>query len=334
MNIAIVGCGKQAPKHISGLRQINTLNLSVYDIDPAVSSALAEKEGLGLFQTSDEIFSDPNIGAVDICTPTQAHVPLIRQAINAGKHFICEKPLCNTLGEAQELAKLVNSSKSIGMVGFIYRFAPVFEKAAEIFEGTAQSGESPVLGKIASASFRIGGRGSHQLWKHMKKTMGGAMNEMMVHMLDLAHWFFGPAATAQLLEQSLRRPRRMIQGKEYEVDAEDYVLAKITTTSGVEVLLQADLLTPAFTQYVEVQGENGTFMGSIVGSMPSFLFLETAAEGYNKGRNALTFEPTNMFIAQMSHFVEAARKGGKTTRCSLDNSVTVMQTMEMLRKES
>ena len=334
MNIAIVGCGKQAPKHISGLKKIDDVKLSVCDIDPAAASALAEKEGVGLFNSAEEIFNDPAISAVDICTPTQAHAPLIRQAVSSDKHFICEKPLCDSLDEAKELAGLVNASNSTGMVGFIYRFAPVFEKAAEIFAGAAQTGESPVLGKITSASFRIGGRGSHQVWKHMKKTMGGAMNEMMVHMLDLAHWFFGPAATAQMLEQGLRRPKRMIQGKEYEVDAEDYILARMTTTSGVEVLLQADMLTPAFTQYVEVQGDNGSFMGSIVSSMPSFLFLENAAGGYEKGRTSLEFAPTNMFIAQMAHFVEAARQGGKPSRCSLDDSVTVMQTMEMLRKES
>ena len=47
------------------------------------------------------------------------------------------------------------------------------------------------------------------------------------------------------------------------VDAEDYVMIRCFGANGIEIFCQADLITPVFCQYVEIQGENRTFMGSI-----------------------------------------------------------------------
>jgi predicted dehydrogenase len=56
--IAVIGCGKQAPKHISGLRNIPGVKLVLADIDESVAKALAEKEGLAWVPNVDSVFSD------------------------------------------------------------------------------------------------------------------------------------------------------------------------------------------------------------------------------------------------------------------------------------
>src|SRR5260221_9464594 len=105
---------------------------------------------------------------------------------------------------------------------------------------------------------RIGGRGSAALWKHRRAEGGGAINEMLVHMLDLAVWYFGPIERAELMMEDVFRPQRVIGGKTESVDAEDFVLARFWTRGGIPVVIQADLLTPSFTQMIEIQGDNGT----------------------------------------------------------------------------
>ena len=107
------------------------------------------------------------------------------------------------------------------------------------------------LGRVLTANFRIGGRGSHQVWKHRKETDGGAINEMMVHMIDLAIWYFGPVKEAKVVDSHLMMPERVIGGETVTVDAEDYVLALFEMESGVRVTIQADLVTPSFNQFVE-----------------------------------------------------------------------------------
>lgn len=329
--IGIIGCGKQACKHLAGLRKIPGVEIVLADCDPDAAKTLAEKEKVEWVPDSDTMMRDPSVQAVCISTPTPAHVPLIEQAVGAGKDFFCEKPLCEDLDEARKVANLVESSGRIGMVGYVYRFVPVFEMGFKLFEDLSLLGESMVLGRVVSGQFRLGGRGSHQEWKHRKDQGGGAINEMLVHMIDLAIWYFGSVHEAEFLTRDLLRRTRMIQGREITADAEDYVVVRLRMSSGVEVLCQADLVTPAFTQIAEVQGENGTFMASIVPSMPSFVYCNEGRAGYPSGQTPLQFGRHNVFEAQMAEFVRAVRLQKQPPRCTVHDSIILMQALDQLK---
>ena len=331
LSIAILGCGKQAPKHISGLRAIPGVRIVLADACPQFARALAEKEDLPWVERPNDVFSDPQIQAVDICTPTPSHLELIHAATRSGKDFFCEKPLCESSAEARQVAAQVRQSQGVGMVGYVYRFAPVFELGKKLCGDAPASGASNVLGPIRLAHFRIGGRGSHQLWKHRRASGGGAANEMLVHMLDLVLWYFGAVRESRLLGKKLLQPRREIQGRMEDVDAEDYILVELEMESGITVVCQADLLTPAFTQFVEIQGENGTFMGSIDPALPSFAYCNQPAEGWKQGRTSLEFGRVNLFETQMSAFVHAVRTRSAPGRCTVNDSVLLLKTMEMLQ---
>ena len=330
--VAIIGCGKQAPKHISGLRAIPGVRVVLADACPQFARALADKENLPWVERPEDVFSDPQVHAVDICTPTPSHLELVHAAIRSGKDFFCEKPLCESSAQASQVAVEMRNSNRVGMVGYVYRFAPVFELGKKLFEDAPASGSSHVLGPIRLAQFRIGGRGSHQLWKHRRGSGGGAANEMLVHMLDLAMWYFGAAREARLLGKKLLQPRREIQGRIEDVDAEDYILAELKMSSGVTAICQADLLTPAFTQFVEIQGDNGTFMGSIDPAIPSFVYCNKQVDGWKQGRTSLEFGRVNLFETQMSAFIHAVRTRSGAVRCTVDDSVLLLQSMEMLQR--
>jgi predicted dehydrogenase len=249
----------------------------------------------------------------------------------AGKDFFCEKPLCETAAEAQAINDLAARARRIGMVGYVYRHAPVFQEARAILEGAAESGQSPVLGAISLALMRIGGRGSAAVWKHRRAEGGGAINEMLVHMLDLAVWYFGPIERAELLREDLLRPTRLIAGNMEAADAEDFVLARFTTRTGIPIVIQGDLVTPSFTQLIEIQGDNGTLMASIQPEMPQFVYAIRAAGGYPAGRSALRRDNSNFFDAQMAAFVAALRDRGPDANRTLGDSVYVMRALETLK---
>ena len=332
LRIGLIGCGKQAPKHISGLKTDPDVEIVLADINETYAKSLGEKEGVDWVKNIDELFSDPTIKAVDICTPTPSHAPLIRKAIESGKHFFCEKPFSDKIEEARELEKLSAEHNLVGMVGYIYRFAPIFEEGKKILQGVDETGESTTLGEICTAYFRLGGRGSHQVWKHRKKTGGGALSEMLVHMIDLAIWYFGPPEAVQVLSYDLLRKQRQIQGELVEVDAEDFVLVKLYTKYGLEVYCQADLVTPAFTQFIEVQGDAGSFMGSIQPHMPSYLYIDRDAGQYKRGKNDLTFAPPNLFVNQMSEFLSAVKENRPPAKSTVSDSVLVMETIEKIKE--
>jgi predicted dehydrogenase len=219
------------------------------------------------------------------------------------------------------------------MVGYIYRYVPILEEGFRLFREHQINGNSLVMGKPLSAFFRLGGRGGHQVWKHRKATGGGAINEMLVHMIDLANWYFGPIQKAEVISCDLRYPEREIQGERVTVDAEDYILVRCLGNNGLEVFCQGDLITPSFSQYVEIQSENGTFMGSIQSDMPSYVFLKKDGGGFSSGKTELHYGRRNVVDLQMMTFIQAVLKKDVPDRNTIEDSLELMRIMDEIGKQ-
>jgi predicted dehydrogenase len=333
IKIGFLGCGKQAGKHIASLKKIPNVDLVLGDIDMLQAKELAEKNKVSWVGDPEKIFADNDIMAVIICTPTQTHASLITSALQAKKDILCEKPLCDATEEALALQELGNQSQQIVMVGYVYRYVPIFEEGHKIIHQQQVNGESLVVGRPLSAFFRLGGRGGHQVWKHRKATGGGAINEMLVHMVDLANWYFGPLTNIEVISCDLRYPERYVNGENVVVDAEDHIWIRCLGRNDVEIFCQADLITPAFSQFVEIQGENGSFMGSIQPDMPSFVFLKESRGGYNTGKTDLCLGRRNVFDIQMMSFIQAVLRREPPDRNTIDDSLMLMHILGEIRKQ-
>jgi len=325
MRVAVIGCGKQAPKHLHGLRGagLGNADLVVTDVDAGRVGALAAKEGVSAIPL-DKVWDDAGINAVVIATPTFTHAELAGKAIGSGKAFLCEKPLAGDGREARALAERAEAVGVAGMVGYIYRSVPVFQHVRRLLH------DETVLGRLNLALLRIGGRGSHQTWKHLRAHGGGAINEMLVHTLDLALWLFGAPNHVHLLASELRVPVRLINGRSETVDAEDMVLVRLDYDAGPSVYLQADMLTPAFTQRLEAQGMHGTLVASIQQEEPAYLFLTEKRGHHPSGRHALQHEDHDPYVTQSRTFLAAAAAGRKPAYGALHEAVLLHELIDQL----
>lgn len=330
MKIAILGCGKQAPKHISGLQKSpHVKHIYVADLNPLQSEKLASNYETGVSSISlDNVFSDQSIDAVVIATPTPAHFSLCEKAILNGKPFLVEKPLASNYEDAQKLLSLSKEHNVPGMVGFIYRSAPVFETIKDLLT------QETVLGHPKHAIFRIAGRGSDQPWKHLDAKGGGAISEMMVHMIDLAVWYFGDAKEINLLDSAIVHKSRDIRGETIDCDAEDWSVASLIMEGGTRVLLQADMNSPVFRQFIEIDGDNGLIEGSIQNTFEDALTLFEPRKDFVKGRQALNVTPGNFYIKQLDCFLKMAATGDEPAICSLSDSVEVMRIQSALKAQA
>lgn len=333
VKLGIIGCGKQASKHISSLKKIPGIEMVLADINNKLARTLAEKNGQIWVEHTDDIYSDERIQAVVICTPTRTHASLIHKAIDAHKDIFCEKPLSDSLEEALKIKKHITTSGRFLMVGYIYRFVPIFEEGFKLVRKLQIKGESLILDKPLSAFFRLGGKGGHELWKHKKATGGGAINEMLVHMIDLANWYFGPIRKLEVISCDLRYADRMIQKEMIKADAEDYILVKCIGANGVELFCQADLITPAFSQYVEIQGKNGSFMGSIQSDMPSYVFLKESRGGFGSGKTDLNYGGRNVLDIQMMYFIQSILSKELPDRNTIEDSLELIELMDDIRRQ-
>lgn len=125
LKIGVFGTGHLGKFHLNNWREIDDVELvGFYDPDDHTAAQVAEAYGLKRFESEDELLAACD--AVDIITPTQYHFALCEKAVKKGKHVFVEKPMVNSVPEAQELVKLVRESKVKLQVGHVERFNPAF----------------------------------------------------------------------------------------------------------------------------------------------------------------------------------------------------------------
>ncbi|MDD3230429.1 MAG: Gfo/Idh/MocA family oxidoreductase [Oscillospiraceae bacterium] len=329
LKIALLGCGKQSEKHLSGLQQFEDIEIVLADLNLEAAKALAEKVQLSYVENPEGIFDDSSIEAVDICTPTPSHFPLIKSALTSGKHVFCEKPLCETLEEAVVIRDLEKSSGCHVLVGYIYRYAPAFSCASQMLAKGAKGG----IGTPLAAFYRIGGRGNHQKWKHMAATGGGAISEMLVHMLDLAHWHLGPLTDIAVDKCAIKKNERVVGGETFISDAEDYIQVSCKGKDGCDISFLSDMISGEFIQYAEIQAEEGAFFGSI---RPDIAAYQTSIGncGTPAGRKALDLEHVNLYLQQMKAFVTMVRTGDAPISNTVEDSIYIMEYLKDIKEKA
>jgi predicted dehydrogenase len=131
--VAVIGCGQWGPNHIRNFQaEQDSLVLFAVDSDPAKLDRMrALYPGVKGTASLAEATSAAEVTAVVVATPVSSHFEIVRQALFAGKHVLCEKPLCETVSEAEELVKLAKEHKRILMVGHVFLFNPGIIKLKE-----------------------------------------------------------------------------------------------------------------------------------------------------------------------------------------------------------
>ena len=128
MKIAVLGAGHLGRIHLDIIKRISEYDLvGFYDPDPHLSSKISKELSVRSFESMSSLIDATDI--VDIVTPTLSHFECAKQAILNHKHVFIEKPVTNTLAEADELLVLAQRSDVKVQVGHVERFNPAFLSA-------------------------------------------------------------------------------------------------------------------------------------------------------------------------------------------------------------
>lgn len=122
MNIALIGSGFIASEHIKSLKELGQNVQVVVDINEDIAKSFANTWAIPKYYTNprDAIASD--IDCVHICTPPVFHFDVAKAAMLAGKHVVCEKPICIDINEAKELVKVAKDTGVVNAIDFNVRF--------------------------------------------------------------------------------------------------------------------------------------------------------------------------------------------------------------------
>jgi predicted dehydrogenase len=125
LKVGLLGVGHLGKIHLKNWLEINDVQVcGFYDPDLKTAQDVATQFNIPFFSAPEDLLAVAD--AVDIVAPTNYHYDLCELAIRAGKHIFVEKPMCDTMEQAQSLIKLVKEANVKFQVGHVERFNPAF----------------------------------------------------------------------------------------------------------------------------------------------------------------------------------------------------------------
>lgn len=125
LKAGVLGAGHLGKIHLRLLNQSKKYDLvGFYDADETNAQKVVEEFGYTYFNTIDALIDA--VDMVDIVTPTLSHYECAKKAIAKGKHIFIEKPITNTVEEAEHIRELLAQHDIRGQVGHVERFNPAF----------------------------------------------------------------------------------------------------------------------------------------------------------------------------------------------------------------
>jgi predicted dehydrogenase len=192
IGIALIGSGGIAlANHVPGIALCpqRAKLVALCDTNPATLQKASQATGVTVTTTDyREILKRDDVQAVIIATPNFVHAPIALDAIAAGKHVLCEKPIAMNLAEAVKMYKAAEAAKVRHMTAFTYRFVPAMHYMSHLVQSGA-------LGKpYHFRAQRFQDWGDRNLaWRQVKKLAAtGELGDMLSHRIDFGHWLVGP----------------------------------------------------------------------------------------------------------------------------------------------
>lgn len=162
--------------------------------DKAAATDAADRLGWGSVEAEWKVLiGRDDVDLIDICSPGDTHAEIAIASLEAGKHVLCEKPLANTVAEAEAMAAAAERAASQGvlaMVGFTYRRVPAIQLArqmvadgrlGEIRQVRAQYLQDWLADPQAPLSWRL----------DKKRAGSGALGDIGAHVVDLVQFITG-----------------------------------------------------------------------------------------------------------------------------------------------
>jgi len=244
MKIGIIGAGGAARSiHIPALQLCPGVEIAgVADPNPA-----ARIEGIPFTATYQDLLAQGDVAAVINATPNYLHRPITLDALAAGKHVLCEKPLGLNHQETLHMLRAAEAARLVHMTAFTYRYAPGVQYLRSLVEEGA-------LGTIRTlrAAYLMALSGHLSGWRSERRSAGsGALADIGSHLIHITQFLLGPIA------------RVSAAGRSFHAEVDDWIGFLAEFSSGVAATVEISRVAPGRgagiteNMFLEVYGSEG-----------------------------------------------------------------------------
>ena len=269
--------------------------------DLARTKAAAAKYGWASVSTDwREVVASDDVALVDVCTPGDTHAEIAIAALAAGKHVLCEKPLANTVAEAEEMAAAAAEAAARGirsMVAFNYRRVPAIAYARKLVE----AGRIGTVRHVRAVYLQdwLSDEQAPMAWRLRKDKAGsGALGDLGAHIVDATQYLVGDLLTGvSAVMNTFVHKRPDENGELDDVTVDDAALFLGRFANGAVASYEATrfALGRKNAMRVEVNGSLGSIAFDFE-SMNELSFYEGSADDSAGFRRILVTEPTHPYV--------------------------------------
>ncbi len=257
-----------------------------------------------------EVVERDDVDLVDICVPGFAHAEVATAALQAGKHVLCEKPLANTVPEAEAMVEAAAKADGVvAMVGFTYRRVPAVTLAQQLV-ATGRIGEVRQTRAVYLQDW-LSDADAPLTWRLQKDAAGsGALGDLGAHIVDAVQFVTGQVLTGvsgtmrtfvperPVLEQSVGLSGRASTTRRGPVSVDDAAVFQGTLRGGGLATFEATRVAPGRKNALrfEISGSEGAIAFDLedLNSLQFFRFDDHDTAGF---RRILVTEPTHPYVA-------------------------------------
>lgn len=245
LQIGVIGAGAAARLHAHAYMSAGSRTRLIAVADDDVARARKMRDAFGFehaLHDYHDLLARRDIDAVSVCTPAASHARIVLDAIRAGKHVLCEKPMATTAEDAQAIvATSEHSDRCISCV-FQHRDDPALRRARWLLEERALG--NVLAARLSARTYRdaayyANGRGT------LATDGGGALMVQGIHLLDALIWLAGPIASVSATMDRFVHP----------FDTEDTLSGWARLVTGAVATIDCTTCAQRDQYSVEVRGE-------------------------------------------------------------------------------
>jgi predicted dehydrogenase len=248
LNIALIGYGFMGRAHSNAWRQVRSFFAVPFEPvlkvicgrNEAEVKKVADRFGWEQYSTRwEDVVIRPDVDVVDICTPGYTHAPIGLAAAEAKKILFCEKPLANSLTEAEQMLAAASANNCVHMICHNYRRAPAVSLARQLID----AGKIGNLYHYRATYLQEWLRNPEfpTRWRLDKAKAGsGALGDLFSHSSDLARFLVGEITEVSALLNTFVSERPVLGSNEMaEVDVDDAALSLVKFDNGAIGTIEA-----------------------------------------------------------------------------------------------
>jgi predicted dehydrogenase len=321
MKFAIIGAGSIGKRHIGNLLSLGIAPKDIHVFEPREDrrQECASRFGLSqLYARFEDIGAVP-VQAALLCSPTSEHISQAAFYASRGSHLLIEKPLAHDLTGAEELRREVAAKGVQVLVAYCIRFSEHARKLKETVAAAPVGRPLYVHGEFSEYLPDWHPWEDYRTFYMARSDQGGGSLLDQSHIMDLAHWCFGPVASVFGFSGRV---------SDLEVESDDLAEMQVRFASGLVGTIHQDMFGRRHAKHLTVKCTDGDIAWDMYDlSVSVFDVRARKTETFAFGKDHQV-----MYLNELRHFLDLCAGTADRPLCGLDEGIHGMRIIEAVRR--